>query len=64
MRIDRVKLATAMAREDIGVNALAEKTGLSRYTITAVKNGKSCSERTAQKISAVLGKGILPKEAR
>ena len=59
MRVDRVKVAAAIARENLNGNSLAEKTGLSRSTITAVRNGKSCSKKTAEKLAAVLGRDIL-----
>ena len=38
---------------------LAEKSGVSRVTITSVKSGKRCSEETAQKLVAVLGPDII-----
>ena len=59
MRIDRIKFAAAMARADLNGKMLGEKSGVSRVTITAVKNGKSCSEETARKLMAVLGNDIL-----
>lgn len=62
MRIDRVAFAAALARADINVKQLAERTGLSRNTVTGVKSGKSCSEETARKLAAVLGPEII-KEA-
>lgn len=62
MRIDRVSFATALARKDLKVKQLAEMTGVSRATITAVKNGKSCSQDTAEKLAAVLGRDIIKEE--
>lgn len=59
MRINRVKMIAAMAERDISGLQLAEKTGLSRSTVTAVKGGKKCSERTADLLAAVLGPEIL-----
>lgn len=59
MRIDRVKFAAALARLDINGNQLAEKTGLSRSTVTAVRTGKSCSRKTAEKLASVLGQEIM-----
>lgn len=55
MRIDRVKFATELARADIKLGVLAEKSGVSRVTLTAVKSGKSCSADTANKIADALG---------
>ena len=62
MRIDRVKFAAALARKDITCLKLAELSGVSRVTITAVKRGKSCSKETADKLVNILGKDILEKE--
>lgn len=62
MRIDRVEFAAALARADLNVKRLAEKSGVSRVTITAVKSGKSCSKSTADRLVAVLGEEILAQE--
>lgn len=62
MRIDRVAFAAALARADLNGNELAAKAGVSRGTVTAVKNGKSCSPDTAEKLAAVLGQDIIKKE--
>lgn len=59
MRINRERFAAAMARLDLNGNQLAEKAGVSRGTVTAVRTGKSCSKETADKLTAVLGKDIL-----
>lgn len=61
-RIDRAKIAAAMARADLTVQQLADRSGLSRVTITAVRSGKSCSQETARKLADVLGPGILEPE--
>lgn len=62
MRIDRVAFAAALARRDINQKRLAELSGVSRVTITAVRSGKTCSEETARKLAAVLGPEIMEKE--
>ena len=62
MRIDRVAFATAMAKKDINCKRLVELSGVSRVTVTAVKSGKSCSKETAEKLAAVLGRGIIKEE--
>ena len=62
MRIDRVAFATALAKKDINCKRLAEMSGVSRVTITAVKSGKSCSKETAEKLAAVLGREIIKEE--
>lgn len=59
LRIDRVAFAAAMAKRDINCKKLVELSGVSRVTVTAVKNGKSCSERTAEKLATVLGHEII-----
>lgn len=59
MRIDRVEFAAALARADLNVKRLAELSGLSRGTITGVKTGKSCSQETADKLAAILGRDII-----
>lgn len=55
MRIDRIKLITEMARAEIKSYELAEKAGLTRATVAAVRGGKKCKEETAAKLAAGLG---------
>ena len=55
MRIDRIKFVAALARADLTTVKLAAKIGLSRGTISVVKSGKSCTEKTARKIAEGLG---------
>ena len=59
MRMNRERFAAALARLDLNGNQLAEKAGVSRGTVTAVRTGKSCSPETAEKLTAVLGADIL-----
>lgn len=61
-RIDRVKLVAAMARAELTGQQLAERSGVSRVTITAIRSGKSCSLETARKLTAILGEDILVPE--
>ncbi len=63
MRIDRVEFAAALARADLSVKRLAELSGVSRCTITSVKTGKSCSQDTAEKLAAVLGRSIIEERS-
>lgn len=63
MRIDRVAFAAALARADLNVKQLTELSGLSRGTITSVKTGKSCSQETAEKLAAVLGRDIIEEKS-
>ena len=59
MRINRERFAAALVRFDLNGNQLAEKAGVSRGTVTAVRTGKSCSMETAEKLAGVLGHDIL-----
>lgn len=59
VRIDRVAMIAEMARIGISCNRLVELSGVSRVTVTAVRNGKSCSRETADKLAAVLGRDII-----
>lgn len=61
IRIDRVAMIAEMARRDINCNKLVELTGVSRVTVTSVRNGKSCSKETTDKLASVLGRGIIKK---
>ena len=63
VQMDRVAIITEMARRHMSCNQLVELSGVSRVTITAVRNGKSCSRETADKLAAVLGRDIIRKEA-
>lgn len=62
VRIDRVAIIAEMARKNISCNKLVGLSGVSRVTVTAVRNGKSCSAETAEKLAAVLGRDIIMKE--
>lgn len=62
MRINRENLAAAIVRHELNGIQLAALAGVSRGTVTAVRNGKSCSAETARKLVAVLGESILQKE--
>lgn len=55
MRIDRVKLATELARRDMSQKQLAELAGVSRATVNYIRSGKSCSDAVGQKIADALG---------
>ena len=63
MRINRERLAAAMVRYDLNGNRLAQRAGISRGTLTAIRTGKSCSKETANKLAAVLGREIIEEEA-
>ena len=53
-----MKFAAALARADLNGNQLAEKAGVSRGTVTAVRTGKSCSKETADKLATGLGVSV------
>lgn len=55
MRVDRVKLIAEMARQDVRVAELAEKAGVSRCTITALRGGKSCNANSVKHVARALG---------
>lgn len=57
--MDRVAIITEMAKRHMSCNRLVELSGVSRVTVTAVRNGKSCSKETADKLAAVLGRDII-----
>ena len=54
MRIDRIKLITEMARQDISVAALSAKAAVSRSTITAMRGGKSCNANSVRRVALAL----------
>jgi len=55
IRIDRVRLITEMARQEISVSQLAEQAGISMATISGVRSGKTCTERVGDAIAEALG---------
>lgn len=58
MRIDRVKLISEMARQDLTVKALAEKALVSRMTVSAMRCGKSVNENSARRVAQALGTDV------
>lgn len=54
MRIDRIKLAAALKYKNITQIDLASRSGLSRITVNTICNGKSCTEKSAEKIAEAL----------
>lgn len=55
MRIDRIKFAIELVRQDMNTTEVADKAGLSRATVSSVKRGASCNTETAIKIADALG---------
>lgn len=65
MRINRKKFAYLLIDKDMSVKEVAEKVGVSRQTITNIKQGKRCIDVIGYKIAEVLGvdvKEIIEKE--
>ncbi len=56
MKIDRIALIAEMARQDLSVKELSERSNVSRTTISALRNGKKGSSDTIAKIAKALGK--------
>lgn len=54
MRISKEKLGIAMARRGYNFLALAEKSGVSRTTLSYINSGKSCRTDIASKIAKAL----------
>lgn len=55
MKIDRIKLISEMARQRMTTKVLADKCGVSRATISAIRNGKSCIDVVGKAIANALG---------
>lgn len=58
LRINRIKLAVAMAKQDITQIQLAEKAGVCRNTISCIRSGKSCRDIIGIKIAKALNVSI------
>lgn len=54
MRIDRIKLTVELAKRNITQKKIAELAGVSRPTVNAIKNGKSCTNEVGEKIAKAL----------
>lgn len=54
MRVNRKALICAMLDADVKVSELASLANVSRNTISAIKNGKSASVQTVEKIAKAL----------
>lgn len=59
MKFDRIEMISEMARRDITVTRLAEISGVSKATISAVRCGKSCSFETAVKLAKALNLDVM-----
>lgn len=54
IRIDRKKLMTQMVEQDIGVGDLAQKANISINTLSGIRSGRSCSQKTAKALATAL----------
>lgn len=54
MRLDRIKMITLLMEKDWNINKLSEQSGVSRVTISYIKNGKNCSDEVGIKIAKAL----------
>ena len=65
MRINKAKLAFELARREWRYKKLAELSGVSRATVSAMSCGKTISPETARKIAQALNvpvKKLIEKE--
>ena len=54
MKINVTKLLVAIGEQQMSIGELAEKSGVSRTTISAIKAGKTCRPDIAGKIAQAL----------
>lgn len=59
IRVNNSVMRAEMARSRITNDKLKEATGVSKATISAVRNGKSCSYNTAVKIAKALNLDVM-----
>lgn len=59
MKIKNTVLMINLVKKGLTLMKLSELTGVSKATISAVKNGKTCSFRTASKIAKVLDLDVM-----
>ncbi len=55
MRINRIKLYTAIKARDMKQGTVADKAGVSRATLSGILAGRSCLMETGIKIADALG---------
>lgn len=59
MRLKKNALKHIMVDRDLKLRQLQEISGLSRQTLSAVSNGKSCSFETAEKLAKALNLDVM-----
>ena len=55
MRLNETKMQILMGEQEMNIRMLAERSGVSRQTISCIKAGKSCSPGVACKLAEALG---------
>lgn len=55
MRLNEMKMQILMGEQEMNIRMLAERSGVSRQTISCIKAGKSCSPMVACKLAEALG---------
>lgn len=58
MNLDKNKLSIAMTRMCVNFSMLSKTSGISRATLSAINNGKSCNAITASKLAKALNVDI------
>ena len=58
VKVDRISFVVALTKSGLTGKQLAERSGVARGTISAVKCGKTCSEETVSKLAAGLGVSV------
>lgn len=59
MKLNKTLLAVAMVRKGLNFTALSQECGVSRQTLSAINNGKSCKPEVAGKIAAALDLDVI-----
>lgn len=58
MKLDLEKLKIAMAEKEVNFSRLADLAGVSKQTVSYIKNGKSCGTDVAGKLAHALGVSV------
>lgn len=59
VRVNNITMRVEMARNRLTNDKLKEVTGISKATISAVRNGKTCSFETAEKLAMALNLDLM-----
>lgn len=59
VRVNNITMRVEMARNRLTNDKLKEVTGISKATISAVRNGKTCSYDTAEKLAKALNLDLM-----